>query len=74
MNVPLNASVPQDVCKLRSFLDILTYCAKFLPNLKITLSPLHSLHILEKRKTWSLGEELFASKTAPGFSRSLNTF
>ena len=41
---------PKNVSQLRSFLGLLTYYAKFVPNLSNRLKPLHEL--LNKTKTW----------------------
>jgi hypothetical protein len=49
------APTPKDVTQLRSFLGILTYYGKFLPNLSSNLKPLYNL--LGKHKKWSWGEE-----------------
>ena len=45
-----NAPVPTDVQQLRSFLGLVNYYGKFLPNLSSKLAPLHSL--LENGKPW----------------------
>ena len=45
------APVPSDVTQLKSFLGLLNYYAKFLPNLSNVLAPLHSL--LKKPHKWS---------------------
>ena len=42
---------PTNVSQLRSFLGLVNYYSKFLPNLANTLAPLHSL--LQKTKQWS---------------------
>ena len=44
------APAPKDEQQLRSFLGLLNYYGKFLPNLSTKLAPLHSL--LEKGKGW----------------------
>ena len=44
---------PQDVSQLRSFLGMVQYFSRFLPNLATTLSPLHRR--LTKGVTWSWG-------------------
>ena len=49
------APAPKNVTELRSFLGILNYYSKFLPNLSSKLTPLYSL--LEKDKKWSWGLE-----------------
>ncbi len=48
-----DAQTPKDVTQLRSFLGILNYYGKFLPNLSSTLSPLHDL--LRKNHKWHWG-------------------
>ncbi len=50
-----DAPTPKDVMQLRSFLGILTYYWKFLPNLASNLTPLYSL--LGKNKRWVWGAE-----------------
>lgn len=45
---------PTEVSQLRSFLGLINYYAKFLPNLVTTLAPLYQL--LQKGKQWSWGE------------------
>ena len=49
------ATDPKDVTQLRSFLGILTYYGKFLPNLSSTLKPLYDL--LGKDKKWIWGDK-----------------
>ncbi|XP_060774184.1 uncharacterized protein K02A2.6-like [Neoarius graeffei] len=44
------APSPEDVTQLRSFLGLLTYYARFVPNLANKLKPLHEL--LNNTKTW----------------------
>ena len=39
----VSATVPKNVHELRSFLELLNYCRKFLPNLASQLQPLNSL-------------------------------
>ncbi|KAI7811353.1 hypothetical protein IRJ41_013611 [Triplophysa rosa] len=46
----VEAPAPQNVSQLRSFLGLLTYYAKFVPNLANRLKPLHEL--LNKTKKW----------------------
>ena len=46
-----NAPSPTNVSELRSFLGMVNYYGKFLPDLAATLSPLYSL--LQKKKSWS---------------------
>ena len=56
-----DAPRPQDVSQLRSFLGLLNYYGKFLPNLATLLRPLYDL--LQSAKTWSWGksqEEAFS--------------
>ena len=58
-----DAPPPRDVSQLRSFLGMVNYYAKFLPNLSSTLAPLYRL--LEKKTSWSWGKEQEAAfKTA----------
>ena len=45
--------VPKDVTQLRSFLGLVNYYAKFLPNLSSALAPLNQL--LQKSRKWSWG-------------------
>ena len=47
----LDAPAPQNVTQLRSFLGLINYYGKFLPNLSNTLSPLYRL--LQKNEKWS---------------------
>ena len=49
----VKAPAPQNVSQLRSFLGLVNYYAKFLPQLSSTLSPLYRL--LEKRSKWFWG-------------------
>ena len=49
----VNAPAPKNVAELRSFLGLVNYYAKFLPNLATTLSPLYTL--LRKHQKWSWG-------------------
>ena len=51
----VEAPAPQDVSQLRSFLGMLNYYGKFLPNLSSTLAPLYRL--LESKTPWSWGNE-----------------
>ena len=46
------ASEPQNVSELRSFLGISNYYAKFLPNLSTKLAPLYALLQKESKWTW----------------------
>ena len=50
----LEAPAPQNVAQLRSFLGLVNYYGKFLPNLATTLSPLYAL--LQKQKKWTWGK------------------
>ena len=52
-----DAPTPRDVSQLRSFLGILNYYNKFLPNLSTTLKPLHSLLCKEARWSWQKEHE-----------------
>ena len=49
-----DAPRPRDVSQLRSFLGMLNYYGKFLPNLATLLRPLYDL--LQSAKTWSWGD------------------
>ena len=49
------APVPKDVSQLKSFLGLLNYYCKFLPNLSMTLSPLYKL--LQKKTNWQWGTD-----------------
>ena len=49
----VKAPAPRDVSELRSFLGLVNYYGKFLPDLATTLSPLYAL--LQKQKKWSWG-------------------
>ena len=49
----VNAPAPKNVAELRSFLGLVNYYSKFLPNLATILSPLYAL--LRKRQKWSWG-------------------
>ena len=44
------APQPHNVTELKSFLGLLSYYSKFLPNMSTTLSPLNAL--LQKNKRW----------------------
>ena len=57
----LKAPAPRNVAELRSFLGLVNYYRKFLPDLATTLSPLYEL--LQKTKKWMWGQrqaEVFA--------------
>lgn len=49
----VEAPAPRNVTQLKSFLGMLNYYGKFLPNLSTCLAPLYSL--LQKRSHWSWG-------------------
>ena len=49
------APPPSNVSQLRSFIGLVNYYGKFLPNLANTLAPLYSL--LQKDKKWSWGDK-----------------
>lgn len=72
----MEAPSPQNVSQLRSFLGLLTYYAKFVPNLANMLKPLHEL--LNKTKQWKWTdrcEEAFKkAKTALAQSEALTHF
>ena len=51
----VNAPAPQSVSQLKSFLGLVNYYAKFLPNLSSALAPLYSL--LQKHVEWSWGKD-----------------
>ena len=48
------APQPQNVTELRSFLDIIKYYDKFLPDLTTTLVPLY--HLLKRGARWQKGQ------------------
>ena len=50
-----DAPVPCNVSQLKSFLGLLNYYGKFVPNLSTALAPLHQL--LQKRVAWTWGTE-----------------
>ena len=50
----MEAPAPQNVSQLCSFLGMLNYYAKFLPQLSTKLAPLYSL--LQKKKKWARGD------------------
>ena len=59
----IDAPAPQNIAQLRSFLGLINYYAKFLPNLSSTLSPLYRL--LKKKVKWAWTEaQREAFKTA----------
>ena len=49
------APAPENVSQLKSFLGLMNYYCKFVPNLSSTLSPLYRL--LQKRARWQWGKE-----------------
>lgn len=49
----VNAPVPTDVPRLRAFLGLINYYAKFLPNLSTILHPLHNLLKKGQEFVWS---------------------
>ena len=51
----VNAPAPRDITELRSFLGLVNYYSKFLPDLSSTLAPLYSL--LRKQMRWTWGEK-----------------
>lgn len=50
-----NAPAPSNVSELRSFIGLVNYYGKFLPDLATTLTPLYEL--LHAKKKWSWGKE-----------------
>ena len=52
---PLRRLQPSNVSQLRSFIGLVNYYCKFLPNLANTLAPLYSL--LQKDKRWLWGSD-----------------
>ena len=50
----VQAPTPNDVSQLKSYLGLLTYYGKFLPNLSTLLAPLYEL--LQKHHKWSWGK------------------
>ena len=51
----LEAPAPRDVSELRSFLGLVNYCGKFLPDLASELAPLYKL--LQKQRRWKWGPD-----------------
>ena len=47
------APVPSNVIELKTYIGLLTYYGKFLPNLSSTLAPLYSLHWKDSPWDWS---------------------
>ncbi|XDV15015.1 hypothetical protein PO909_015169 [Leuciscus waleckii] len=72
----VEAPAPQNVSQLRSFLGLLTYYAKFVPNLANRLKQLHEL--LNKSKKWEWSKQCEESfnevKTALAQSEALTHF
>ncbi len=57
----VDAPKPKDVTELRSFIGLVNYYAKFLPDLATTLAPLYSL--LQRKSRWAWGraqEQVFS--------------
>ena len=54
VEVIVRAPAPKNVTELRSFLGLVNYYGKFLPNLATILTPLYSL--LQKGSHWSWGD------------------
>ena len=50
------APEPHNISELRSFLDIINYYARFLPNLSTKLTPLYKL--LQKESKWEWSQKL----------------
>ena len=50
-----NAPAPQDISQLKSFLGLVNYYGKFLPDLSNVLAPLYRL--LQKETQWSWGDD-----------------
>ncbi len=50
-----SAPTPGNVSQLKSFLGLLNFYSRFLPNLPTTLAPLH--HLLQKKSSWIWGAE-----------------
>ena len=76
VKVIVEAPSPKNVNQLRSFLGLLTYYAKFVPNLSNTLKPLHEL--LNKTKKWKWTDKCETAfkevKTALSQSEALTHF
>ena len=67
-----DAPAPQNVSQLRSFLGMISYYSKFLPNLATQLAPLY--HLLEKNAKWKWSkhqEEAFQAAKSSLTSGSL---
>ena len=52
-----DAPAPENVTQLRSFLGLLNYYGKFLPNLSSSLRPLHDLLCKNQKWTWTAKHE-----------------
>ena len=60
---------PKNVAELRSFLGLINYYGKFLPNLSSTLAPMYKL--LQQHTQWHLGDaQATAFKAAKGALQS----
>ena len=55
VEVITNAPAPKNVSELKSYLGMINYYQKFLPNLSSVLAPLHDL--LRKETRWHWGKE-----------------
>lgn len=55
VKVVQSAPPPQDVSQLKSFIGLVNYCGKFLPDLSGVLAPLYKL--LQKETKWSWGTQ-----------------
>ena len=53
VNALLNAQAPKDVLSLKSFLGLINFYSKFLPNLQSSLYPLHLLTKKNEKFIWS---------------------
>ena len=51
------APAPTNIIELRSFLGMITYYSKFLPNMSTNLTPLYALLAKNKRWSWHTKEE-----------------
>ena len=73
VNAIVNAPRPQNVSQLKSYLGLLSYYSKFLPNLATVLAPLY--HLLRKNTPWrwsqreekafKISKELLTSSDVP---------
>ena len=64
-----NAPPPRNVSELKSYLGMINYYQKFLPNLSSVLAPLHRL--LKSKTHWHWGKDQQQSKSFLKFSRLL---